>query len=570
MLLVASREDVGALGLSNQRLDKFVRDNEFSGYYRTSAKEGWGIAELSTAIRKAIDWQALPAGSSTSEFSEIKHFLIQEKQGGHLLSSVTDLYHRYEAGHTSRAGSREQGRRAFETCIGLLESRDLIHRLSFGNLVLLQPELLDVYAADIVNAAKSEPDGLGCISEEEARTGRFKMAESDRMKDSDAERLLLIATVEELLRHEIALSEAGFLIFPSQLTKERPYRSDRLESEVMFRFDGPILNIYATLVVRLSHSGVFERRSMWQNGVEFSVRGGLGVCGILLNYIQEGRAELSLVFDAAATVQSRYHLDDYVSAHLARRALPGSISRARIFRCPACNEEVSPGQATRRRQLGHSTLRCPVCEHEVSILEWTEKMLDIQATSLIPQIDISADSQRDRSTIETALHGKRALGEFDVFLSYHSVDRESVKRIGERLKARGILPWLDEWELQPGMPWQSELEKVIENIRAAAVFVGPAGIGPWQEQEIQACLRKFVNSNRPVIPVLLPYPPGRRGAIRSRGTPIREVDTEDLAVFPKLPMFLENRTWVDFRKSDPDPLDSLVWGIVGRSSQPPR
>src|SRR5207249_6716161 len=57
----------------------------------------------------------------------------------------------------------------FETCIGRVESRDLIRRLSFGNLVLLQPELLDSYASALVNAVKGEPDGLGSIAEEKAR-----------------------------------------------------------------------------------------------------------------------------------------------------------------------------------------------------------------------------------------------------------------------------------------------------------------------------------------------------------------------------------------------------------------
>jgi hypothetical protein len=29
-------------------------------------------------------------------------------------------------------------------------------------------------------------------------------------------------------------------------------------------------------------------------------------------------------------------------------------------------------------------------------------------------------------------------------------------------------------------------------------------------------------------------------------------------------MFLSNHTWVDFRKSDPDPLEYLIWGITGK------
>src|SRR5215216_6034257 len=95
----------------------------------------------------------------------------------------------------------------FETCIGLVESRGLIRRLSFGNLVLLQPELLDAYASAIINAARDEPDGLGHIAEEDVLAGRFRLSEDERIRDQEQEKLLLIATLEELLRHEIALRE---------------------------------------------------------------------------------------------------------------------------------------------------------------------------------------------------------------------------------------------------------------------------------------------------------------------------------------------------------------------------
>jgi hypothetical protein len=37
-------------------------------------------------------------------------------------------------------------RSVFEGCIARLESAGLVKRLAFGNLVLLQPELIDVYA----------------------------------------------------------------------------------------------------------------------------------------------------------------------------------------------------------------------------------------------------------------------------------------------------------------------------------------------------------------------------------------------------------------------------------------
>jgi TIR domain len=115
-----------------------------------------------------------------------------------------------------------------------------------------------------------------------------------------------------------------------------------------------------------------------------------------------------------------------------------------------------------------------------------------------------------------------------------------VRRIADLLEERGLLPWLDERELPPGQPWQQLLEKQIGSIRTAAVFVGAAGIGPWQQQELDGFLREFKKRNSPVIPVLLHDAPDN----------------------VELPIFLNAMTWVDFRLKDPDPLTRLIWGIT--------
>ena len=96
---------------------------------------------------------------------------------------------------------------------------------------------------------------------------------------------------------------------------------------------------------------------------------------------------------------------------------------------------------------------------------------------------------------------------FDVFLSHNSSDKPTVIRLAEALKDRGLRPWLDVWDLQPGLPWQKALEEIIETVPAAAVLVGGDGLGPWEESEMRACLSEYVKRELPVIPVLLPGTP---------------------------------------------------------------
>ena len=155
--------------------------------------------------------------------------------------------------------------------------------------------------------------------------------------------------------------------------------------------------------------------------------------------------------------------------------------------------------------------------------------------SVKPAVGVKTEPKREPSPTQ-----------FDVFLCHNSKDKSVVKDIALQLKQRGLRPWLDEWQLRPGLPWQRALEQQIDSIGAAAVFVGPDGMGPWQQMEQEAFLREFVNRGCPVIPVILP-------GVQKQ---------------PDLPKFLKGMTWVDFRRSSPAPLDQLIWGITGVNPNP--
>ena len=114
---------------------------------------------------------------------------------------------------------------------------------------------------------------------------------------------------------------------------------------------------------------------------------------------------------------------------------------------------------------------------------------------------------------------------FDVFLCHNSEDKPVVREISRKLAEENIKAWLDEDEIRPGTSWQTGLGRQIESIRSAAVFVGGSGLGPWQNQEIQAFLNQFVKRECPVIPVVL-----------------RSAETT-----PDLPWTLESFHYVDFR-----------------------
>ena len=72
---------------------------------------------------------------------------------------------------------------------------------------------------------------------------------------------------------------------------------------------------------------------------------------------------------------------------------------------------------------------------------------------------------------------------FHVFLSHNSLDKPVVKQLGFELRKQGLNPWLDEWELRPGLGWQDALDEIIQTCGSAAICVAGNGIGPWEDPE---------------------------------------------------------------------------------------
>jgi WD40 repeat protein len=541
--LVVGRADVQGTPVSPERIEALKRECGFAGFFETSAKEGWKIRELSDAIRSGIAWDMLPSVSSPQLFETLKSFLFEEKKSGRALAGADDLFRGFQLAHPDLAGDSDL-RAKFDICVSRLENRDLIRRLSFGGLILLQAELLDAYASAIVLGADR-----GFVAEEDALAGRFRMPETERLTDKIQEKLLLLATVEELLQHQLALREhsdqGSYLVFPSQFNRDWPDAPDPKGKSVMIRFEGGIQNIYATLAVRLAHSGVFStsRDSMWRNASVFEADAG-GECGLYLREFGDGVGELVLFFReaggaSAPTPESRFRFEAFVISHLSKWALAGSVAVERLFLCAACGTAVPQAWVEMMRARGERSFDCPCRRGRVSLAEPKDQIEN--ARQSIRQMERNADDERDRRVSDIVVRGKKETGEYDVFLCYNRRDQDAVKGIAGTLKERKVRPWLDVWDLRPGDVWQEKLGEIIRKVKAAAVFVGPNQTGPFENIEIRALLRQFVDGHVRVIPVVLP---GAQGE-------------------PQWSIFLQDFHRVDFRASQPEPMAELLYGITG-------
>ncbi|MBV9471279.1 MAG: TIR domain-containing protein [Abitibacteriaceae bacterium] len=546
--LVASRIDLGRLNVRRSQIEALLQELGFDGYFETSAKEGWGINELSEALREAIDWQVLPKVNSTELFQNIRGFLFQEKKQGRLLSTINDLYHLFLTS-LSKNKYGENLYDEFKTCIRLMESQSLILQLNFGNLVLLQPEMIDAYASALVDAAREEPNEMGYIPESEAKIGHFNMPQSERIEDKEQEKLLLIATIEYLLDHEIVLREyteyGPHLIFPSEFTRERSDLPNPEGSTVVFTFKGPTLNIYTTLAVRLSQSAFFKKQEMWRNAATYTAQVG-GICGMFLQ-ATEGSGELTLFFDDKASKETRFQFEEYVNAHLRRHTLPESVSIRRLVVCSSCNTPVNHLATVRRKERGFNWIDCNVCGQRIPLLNDVESHKIMHSAVL--EMDRAADIQRNHAAAITRLEGKSMTRDFDVFMAHNSQDKIQVETIANELKTRGLNPWLDKEQVAPGRWFQDVIQQVIPDVKSAAIFIGPNGLGKWQVLELRSFISQCVTNNIPVIPVLLP-------GVHS---------------LPSELLFLQELSYVRFDNglNDPDALDNLEWGITGKHPKRP-
>jgi WD40 repeat protein/class 3 adenylate cyclase/GTPase SAR1 family protein len=412
--LVSARNDRGGVSIGEERLKLILSEFGFDGYFKTSAKEGWQIKELRAAIEQAVPWEDLPEVSSSQLFADIKSFLLEVKKTGRLLAAAIQLYDDFARQHPATAAKVANLRDQFDTCIGRLENRDLIRRLTFGGYVLLQPELLDAYASAMVNTAKEEPDGLGSLAEEVALAGKFFVPKEQKVTDPGQEQLLLTATVEELVRHDLALRENAddgrYLVFPSQFNRDYEDAPEPKGKAVAISFDGPVQSLYSTLAVRLGHSGLFTTRrvEMWRNAAVFTAKVG-GKCGLFLHEFAEGRGRLVLFFpDEHASMETRFHFEEFILAHANRRALDGTVELVRFFLCPDCGDPVPDSYVKRLREKGMMAFNCP-CGGTVSLAEPKER---VYFRSKVEAMDQSADRQRDFDAFVMSAKGETSTKSF--------------------------------------------------------------------------------------------------------------------------------------------------------------
>jgi WD40 repeat protein len=94
---------------------------------------------------------------------------------------------------------------------------------------------------------------------------------------------------------------------------------------------------------------------------------------------------------------------------------------------------------------------------------------------------------------------------FDVFLSHNKADKPRVRRLAERLKAKGMRVWYDEWIVKPGDDIYLAVEQGLQATRILVLCMSQDALGSgWVGLERSTVLfRDPSNAGRRFIPLLL-------------------------------------------------------------------
>ena len=95
--------------------------------------------------------------------------------------------------------------------------------------------------------------------------------------------------------------------------------------------------------------------------------------------------------------------------------------------------------------------------------------------------------------------------EYEVFLSYSSKDKPTVRELAERLKQDGLRVWFDNWVINPGDLIPLAIERGLERSRTLVLVMSKnAFISEWMTLERQTALfRDPTNQQRRFIPLRL-------------------------------------------------------------------
>lgn len=344
-ILVAARCDRPGLRLTIDEVRDWASARGLHGPILTAAKVKThpGVAELRGLIASLLPWDRMEFRSTMDNFPALKDAILavrDSKGAGGVVVTPTELEARVRKAVPKLALTPDDLR----AVTGLLAGEGVLHKLPYGDLVVLQPSWVNCYASTLVKLAGEAENQLGHVPLATIQPGKLPADGTPRLSPED-ERQLLPALVALFLGRALAWKqETGkweMLVFPNYARLPRPEPPPRPGRTVVYRFGGPLEEIYSTLVVRLHYSGLFARTRLYRQAVDFHTATDKLAALTMKGDGEHGELEIYFGKDLDADVQAAFQ--QFVHNHLAARAT--DPQRLRNFFCPKCHREAKDREA---------------------------------------------------------------------------------------------------------------------------------------------------------------------------------------------------------------------------------
>ncbi len=344
-ILTAARCDRPGLRLTLDEVREWAAARSLHGPILTAAKDGKhpGVTELRALIEKLLPWDKLEFRSTQENFPALKDAIlaVREYKGhGGVVVKPTELERRVRKAAPHLSFTPEDLR----AVTGLLAGEGVLHQLPYGDLVVLNPCWVNSYASTLVKLAGESIDKLGHVPLANIQAGQLPADGTPRLSQEDEAQLLpaLVALfLERALAWKQETDKGPMLVFPNYVRLPRSTPPPRPGKTVVYRFTGPLEEIYCTLVVRLHYSGLFSGTKLYRQAVDFAtITDKLAALTLREN---GERGELDVYFGDKLDADVQAAFQQFVHEHLMTKAK--SVERLRNYFCSLSAKRKSPTAA---------------------------------------------------------------------------------------------------------------------------------------------------------------------------------------------------------------------------------
>ena len=555
-ILVANKIDRGWGGLTPADLDQWCAARQVEGsWLTTTATTGTGVAELRQRITEQLSSSQRPHIVEGTAYYQIRQAVLAMKELPEFarLIPLETLVDRLRVGPTPGDWTLEEVRR---TCLHL--GRNGFVRLlttSQGEeRLLLDPTLVNNLAASFILEARRNPRGLGALEEDQLLAGGYRFPELEELPPEDRQ-YLIEAVVELFLQRRLSyrcfremLGTTRLLVFPELMNLRKPSTGvEEVDETVSYTVEGATENLYASLVVRLGYTNVFESAQQWQNEARY-LHQRTSVCGFRQQVGEGGVREFYLLFGRQVPPHTRQMFQGLFESFLDPGQLPQEQARSvQVHRwprveCPACRTGLD--WIVQRKFQKQGFTFCNQCGQRLNIPQAAEPIGF--TPGMERRIEVEKITSRLRTEFEQALYRLKSLVAQqsapapppELFVSYAwgvSQEERWVEQFVEDLEKAGFEPWFDRHHnAAPGKSIARFVERVSETPRI--LVIGTPGY-----------LRKHVSQGNVVS--------AEMDLINQRFIGTREADRETIiplllsgSEVASFPPFLRKRVYVDFRQ----------------------